>query len=252
MLSGLRRTLLPVRSLKVGKAELSTLTLTDSQANATGSYLKEDVSPELKHPDYFGVHSLISMEKLFDKGAHFGHKSSLRNPYMAEYLYGSRLGHDIFDLNQTTALLKDALNVLAHIAYRGGVILFVSRNKQMIPEIEAAARECGEYAHCREWKSGTFTNSSLIYGSVTRLPDACVFLSTQNTVFKQHEAVVESAKLLIPTFGIVDSDCDPRLISYPVPANDDTPRAMRFYLDTIKSAILKGKQKAKEDDVKKK
>ena len=153
---------------------------------------------------------------------------------------------DIIDLEQTAELLNDALNFTAHIAYREGVILFISRHIQTIPLIEKTAQEVGEYAHCRKWKGGNFTNAVVQFGAVTRLPDLCIFINSLNSVFEQHIAVVESAKMNIPTIGIMDSSCDPRLITYPIPGNDDTPSAVQLYCKLFKEAILRGKEKQKE------
>ena len=174
---------------------------------------------------------------------HMGHTSGCRNSYMIPYIFGNRLGTDIIDLDQTMELLQDALNITAHIAYLGGIIMFINRSVQTIPMVEKAAEDAGEYAHCRKWKMGTFTNSVVHYGSMVRLPDLCIFLNTLDTVFEEHPAVIEIAKLNIPSIGIMDTNTDPRLISYPVPGNDDTPIAVQFYLNMFKAAIQKGKSK---------
>nr|KAG5712081.1 hypothetical protein BaRGS_020807 [Batillaria attramentaria] len=117
----------------------------------------------------------------------------------------------------------------------------------MMPVIEKAAVESGEYSHCRYWKGGTFTNSAVQFQAETRLPDLCIFINTLNNVFEQHRAVVESTKVLIPVVGVVDTNCDPRLITYPVPGNDDSPSAVNLYCRLFKEAILRGKAKRKED-----
>ena len=202
----------------------------------------------LKHPDYFGVRDLFTMQNLFDARVHMGHKIGTRNEYMKQFIFGNRLGVDILDLEQTTELLRDALNVTAHIAYRQGIVLFVSRHVQTMLEVERAALDCGEFSHCREWKGGTFTNATIQYGLVTRLPDLMIFISTHNTMFDENIAVVEAAKMNIPSIGIVDSSCDPRLITYPVPGNDDTPSAVKLYCRLFKEAVLLGKAKQREDE----
>ena len=199
----------------------------------------------LKHEDFFGVRKLVTVKDLFDARAHIGHKSGCRNDLMSPYLFGQRLGVDLFDLDQTLSLLHSALNFTAHIAYRGGIILFISRNRQNIPIVEKTAVDCGEYSHCRRWIDGTFSNAVMQFGPTVRLPNLCIFLNTLDTVFQEHSGVKESAKLLIPSVGIVDSNCDPRLISYPVPANDDTPCALQLYCDLFKKAILLAKEKKK-------
>ncbi|KAM3961492.1 mitochondrial ribosomal protein S2 [Aphomia sociella] len=196
----------------------------------------------LDYPDYFKVHDLFTVKDLFDARVHFGHKDGSLNDYMRPYLYGSRLGHTIFDLDITAEHLRKALNFTAHIAYRGGIICFFNRNALNAHLVEKAAKECGEYAHTRFWRGGIFTNANHQFGAVTRLPDLCIFLNTQNNILNQHTAVRDSAKMLIPTIGIVDSNCNPNLITYPVPGNDDTPTAIQLYCELFKQAILRGKE----------
>lgn len=111
--------------------------------------------------------------------------------------------------------------------------------------VENIAASCGEFAHCRPWQDGTLTNSTVQFKSVIRLPDVIVFLSAQNSVLNTHKAVSESAKMLIPTIGVVDSDVDPRLITYPVPANDDSSQSISYLGNLFAQAILKGKDKRK-------
>ncbi|XP_045181652.2 28S ribosomal protein S2, mitochondrial-like [Mercenaria mercenaria] len=207
-----------------------------------------DTWEALKHDDYFNLRSLVTLKDLFRINAHFGHHQGGRNVYMSPYLFGTRSGIDIIDLEQTVPLFQDALNFTAHIAYRGGVILFVSRSKPMMPYIEKTAELCGEYAHCRYWMPGLFTDMPNKFGQRVRLPDLCIFINTLNSVFETHKGVIDSAKLLIPTVGLVDSNCDPRLITYPIPANDDSFKAVKYYLNLFETAVLKGKQKRKEDE----
>lgn len=165
---------------------------------------------------------------------------------MQPYVFGTRLGCDIIDLEQTLPLLKDALNFTAHIAYRKGIILFLSRHLQLIPHVEATAKEVQEYAHCREWYRGTFTNANVQFGAITRLPDLCIFLGLHDTVFEQHGAIVETAKMAIPSIGIADTSCDPHYLTHVVPGNDDSPTAIKLYCKLFKEAILRGKAKRKE------
>ena len=204
-----------------------------------------DVDP-LKCHDFFGVRNLATVQDLFNCRVHLGHKVGVRDPYMLPFLFGTRLGVDIIDLEQTYLFLSDALNFLAHIAFRGGIVLFISRHVQTVPLVERTALECGEYAYCPVWRYGTFTDCTSKFGAVTRLPDTVVFVSTLNNVFETHEAVVETAKMNIPSIGVVDSNCDPRLITYPIPGNDDTPCAIELYCRLFKEAIVCGKAKAKE------
>ena len=167
---------------------------------------------------------------------------------MRPYLFGCRLGSDIIDLNKTASLLSDALNFTAHISYRGGVILFITRTPQNILLIEQTAKQCGVYSHCRKWRLGTLTNSTTVFGATTRLPDLIIFFNTIDFGFKQHVGVVEAAKLSIPTIGVVDSNADPRLITYPIPGNDDSLISAKLYSKLFSEAIMKGKEKRKEVD----
>jgi PREDICTED: similar to RE59650p len=112
--------------------------------------------------------------------------------------------------------------------------------------VETTAQDCHQFAHCHHFSEHSFTNSEKYYGSVIRLPDLVIFMSTFTSTLKEHIAVRDSAKMLIPTVGIVDTNSDPTLITYPVPGNDDTPSAIKLYCDVFKKAIILGKQKRDE------
>ncbi|KAH8403149.1 hypothetical protein KR222_006132, partial [Zaprionus bogoriensis] len=211
---------------------------------------REDISvieqSILKQPDYFQVHNLFTVRDLFNARVHYGHKEGSLDDRMRPYLYGSRLGHLIFDLDKTASHLRDALNFAAHIAFRDGIIVFFNRNALNAHLVEQKAMEAGEFSHTRFWRGGIFTNANVQFDAVTRLPDLCIFLNTQNNVLSQHTAVRDSAKMAIPTIGIVDSNCNPNLISYPVPGNDDSPAAIELYCNLFKEAIWRGKRKRRE------
>lgn len=200
----------------------------------------------LEKPDFFRVSELFSLKDLFDARVHLGHKKGCRHRLMEPYLYGCRLDHDIIDLDQTMEHLQQALNFTAHVAYRGGIILFVSRRRQFGNLVERTAKDCGEYAHTRYWQGGLLTNAPIQYGPGVRLPDLIVFLSTLNNVFQQHVGVRDAAKMNIPTVGVVDSNCNPCLVTYPVPGNDDTPAAMELYCRLFKMTINRAKDKRKQ------
>nr|SVE86312.1 EOG090X0B5N [Daphnia similis]SVE86940.1 EOG090X0B5N [Daphnia similis]SVE87564.1 EOG090X0B5N [Daphnia similis]SVE88194.1 EOG090X0B5N [Daphnia similis] len=203
----------------------------------------KEISDPLRFPDYFGVRKLFRVKDLFDARVHYGHKDGTLDPNMKPYIFGSRLGHLIFDLDKTADMLQDALNFTAHIAYRGGIILFVSHFPQHTLTVENAAKQAGEYAHAREWNFHIFTNSEKVYNGVTRLPDLVILLSTLNPQMQEHTAVKDAAKMCIPTIGIVDSNSNPNLITYPVPGNDDSPAAVQLYCNLFRDAILLGKSK---------
>ncbi|XP_041706451.1 28S ribosomal protein S2, mitochondrial-like [Coregonus clupeaformis] len=200
----------------------------------------------LEMPDFFRLSELFSLKDLFDARVHLGHKKGCRHRLMEPYLFGSRLDQDIIDLDQTVEHLQSALNFTAHIAYRGGVILFVSRRRQFGHLVESTAQDCGEYAHTRYWQGGLLTNAPIQYGPGVRLPDLIVFLSTLNNVFQQHVGVRDAAKMNIPTVGVVDSNCNPSLVTYPVPGNDDTPAAMELYCRLFKMTINRAKDKRRQ------
>ncbi|CAH8287403.1 unnamed protein product [Schistosoma mattheei] len=150
---------------------------------------------------------------------------------MKPYIYGCRQGVDIIDLQQTCSLMFDALNFAAHIAYRQGIILFMYQNKQMLPLIERTAENVGEYSYCRKWEGGFSQTHRMFFMT---LP---------------HSAVRDAAKMLIPTIGVVDTNSDPRLISYPVPGNDDSPTSVRLFCALFAEAITRGKKAAARDRI---
>nr|XP_055180896.1 28S ribosomal protein S2, mitochondrial isoform X2 [Nyctereutes procyonoides] len=204
------------------------------------------LSEPLKHSDFFNVKELFSVRSLFNARVHLGHKAGCRHRFMEPYIFGSRLGQDIIDLEQTAVHLQLALNFTAHVAYRKGIILFVSRNRQFSHLIETTAQDCGEYAHTRYFKGGLLTNSSLLLGSMVRLPDLIIFLHTLNNVFEPHVAVRDAAKMHIPTVGIVDTNCNPSLITYPIPGNDDSPPAVHLFCRLFRTTINRAKQKRRQ------
>ncbi|XP_028918477.1 28S ribosomal protein S2, mitochondrial isoform X2 [Ornithorhynchus anatinus] len=191
----------------------------------------------LKHPDFFNVKELFSLKTLFDARMHLGHKKGCRH---------SRLEQDIIDLDQTAQHLQLALNFTAHVAYRRGIILFVSRNRQFTHLVEATARDCGEYAHARYFKGGLLTNAAIQYSPDVRLPDLIVFVNTLNNVFEQHVAVRDAAKMNIPTVGLVDTNCNPCLLTYPVPGNDDSPASVELFCRLFKTTVNRAKDKRKQ------
>ena len=167
---------------------------------------------------------------------------------MNEYIFGTRVKTDIINLDRTVPLLRKALNFVAHIAFRNGIILFITRTPQHVPVVERTAIEVGEYSHCRSWMKGTLTDSMRAFGTVVRLPDTIILLSPKESLNQTHDAIIEASKMLIPTVAICDTDTDPSLITYPVPGNDDSMTSLLLYCDLFKRAILAGKEKRKELD----
>nr|CAD7447914.1 unnamed protein product [Timema bartmani] len=220
-------------------------TLAESDTVHFGAVDQLRLLDPLKHPDYFRVHELFTIRDLFDARVHLGHKEGSLDNRMRPFIFGSRLGHLVFDLDITGYHLRQALNFIAHTAFNDGLMLFVYRGAQNAQLVQQTAKECGEFAHTRFWRGGIFTNANKQLGVSTRLPDLCIFFSTLNTILTQHVAVRDSAKMCIPTVGIVDSNCNPNLITYPVPGNDDTPCAVELYCRLFKAAILRGKEARK-------
>lgn len=204
----------------------------------------ESVAPTqddpLSHADPFGVQEMTSVRGLFEARVHLGHKTGAWCPLMKPYIYGSRAGMHILDLDQTLEHLRQAMNVAGHIAYRNGIILFVNERPQFERLVQQAARDSGEYFITQHWRPGTLTNSYKILKTL-RLPDLVIFLSVPPSA----TVIKETAMCTIPSIGIVDSDCDPRLISYPIPGNDDTPTAMRLYCQLFTEVINRAKKMRK-------
>jgi small subunit ribosomal protein S2 len=165
---------------------------------------------------------------------------------MSEYIFGTRIDTDIINLEKTVPMLRKALNFIGHVAFRKGIILFMTRYAQHIPLVERAAVECGEYAHCRQWRMGTFTDSTKRFGSVIRLPDLCVLFHTHEKLNEAHPVINEASRMLIPTVAVCDTDVDPSLITYPVPGNDDSSVSIHFYTRLIKNVIRNAKDKRRE------
>jgi small subunit ribosomal protein S2 len=121
----------------------------------------------LAHPDYFNVANMFTVRDLMNARVHFGHKEGSIEDRLKPYFFGKRLGHVIFDLEQTAEYLKRALNFTAHTALQGGIILFFCRSSLNSHIVETTAKECGEFAHTRYWRGGIFTNSNVQFKAVT-------------------------------------------------------------------------------------
>lgn len=237
----------------------------------------------------------ISMKQLLEAGVHFGHQTSRWNPKMKPYIFGARNGIHIIDLQQTVTMFKDVEAVVRDLAASGGNVLFVGTKKQAQDAIREEAVRCGMFHVHNRWLGGTLTNFSTIRASIDRLrkleemendprivdaltkkemlglkrekdkleqslggikamrklPDAVFVIDP-----KQEEiAVKEARKLGIPVVAVIDTNCDPDMIDYKVPGNDDAIRAIRLFCSAIADAVLEGKTiheqslvKGKEED----
>lgn len=222
----------------------------------------------------------ISMRDMLEAGVHFGHRTRHWNPKMAPYIYGARNNIHIINLEQTLPMYKDAVNALGKIAANRGKILFVGTKRSAQEAIAEQATRCGMPYVDHRWLGGMLTNYKTVRQSIKRLktieqlsttggfekmikkealmvkreleklqrglggikdmgglPDALFVID----VGHESIAVAEANKLMIPVFGIVDSNSNPDGINYVIPGNDDSMRAIRLYLENIADAILEAR-----------
>ena len=227
--------LLPVVSTNVSEA-----------VSSSAKELDNDL-PKICHPEVTSdsinaleVDSMVSVKDLFEARVHFGHKRGMWNPLMKPYIKGTRAGLHVIDIDQTIQNLKLALKVTGMIVKRNGVILFVNERSQFDQLVQNTARDCGEYFVSPKWRPGSLTNSFMLLGTL-KLPDLLIFLSS----VPSKTAITEAAMCNIPTIGIVDTDSNPNLITYPIPGNDDTPSAVELYCKLFSDVIMKGKELTK-------
>ena len=217
----------------------------------------------------------INLKELVDAGVHFGHKSQRWNPKMSKYIHSTRENVHIINLNFTKQLLSEALLVIKQVVSRGGKILFVATKKQASKKIEILAKETNQYYVNHRWLGGMLTNWSTINKSIKKMKDLENLKSNPNNEFTkkeilkitnkyeklvrslsgisemkkspdllfvidtklEHIAVSEAKNLEIPIIGIVDTNCDPDVIDYPIPGNDDSRRSIDLYCSLIKDTI---------------
>ena len=222
----------------------------------------------------------FTMRQLLEAGVHFGHQTRRWNPKMRPYLFGARNGVHVIDLEQTVPLLHQALVVLRDVAAGGGRILFVGTKRQASRPIAETARRCGQYYVNHRWLGGMLTNWKAISGSIKTLADLEATLADESAGLTKKEmlqlvrrrnkldlalggirdmggvpdvlvvidtnkediAILEARKLGIPVVAIIDSNCDPDLITHPVPGNDDAIRAINLYCDLFARAVIDGLQ----------
>ncbi|SFL52064.1 SSU ribosomal protein S2P [Bradyrhizobium sp. NFR13] len=228
----------------------------------------------------------FSMRQLLEAGVHFGHQSHRWNPKMADYIFGARNNIHIIDLAQTVPLLHNALKAVSDTVARGGRILFVGTKRQAQDVVAEAAKRSAMYFVNSRWLGGTLTNWKTISGSIKRLrhldevlnsgdasqytkkerltlqrerdkldrslggikdmgglPDLIFVIDTN----KEDIAIQEAQRLGIPVAAIVDTNSDPKGITYVVPGNDDAGRALSLYCDLIARAVIDGISRAQGD-----
>jgi len=235
--------------------------------------------------------SIVNMKQLLESGVHFGHQTRRWNPKMAEYIFTERNGIYIIDLQKTVTLLNKAYDFVKEMASQKKVILFVGTKKQAQETIKTEAERCGMPYVNQRWLGGILTNFQTIKQRVSRLnelekmeADGLFEVLPKKEVIqlrKEHEklekflggiremkkipdvvyvtdprkeaiAVAEARKLNIPVVSIVDTNCDPDLIDYVIPGNDDAIRAVKLITSVIAEAVLAGKQgeQFNDEDVK--
>ncbi len=221
--------------------------------------------------------AVISMKQLLEAGVHFGHQTRRWNPKMEKYIYTSRGGIHIIDLQKTVGYIDEAYAKLLEIGKNGGKILFVGTKKQAQDVVKEEAIRTGQYYVSQRWLGGTLTNFKTIRKSIRRLHDLYrmdkdgtfdrlpkkeviglkkemakleKFLSgikdmrvLPQAVFvvdpmKEKNAVLEARKLGIPVFGIVDTNCDPDLVDVIIPANDDAIRSVKLIVGKLANAFI--------------
>ncbi len=222
----------------------------------------------------------FSMRQLLEAGVHFGHQTHRWNPKMSQYIFGVRNKIHIIDLSQTVPLLDRALEEIRKVVAGGGRVLFVGTKRQASQAIAEAAQRCGQYYVNHRWLGGMLTNWETISGSIRRLksmnellagggqgltkkeildltrerdklerslggikdmggrPDILFVIDTNKEAIAIHEA----NKLGIPVVAILDTNCDPAGIAYPIPGNDDASRAIQLYCNLVAGAVLEGLQ----------
>lgn len=231
----------------------------------------------------------LNMKSMLDAGVHFGHQKERWNPKMKNFVYTSRGGIHIIDLQKTLVKAKEALAFVENMAANGERMIFVGTKKQAEETIQEAAKKCGQYFVTKRWLGGTLTNFVTIKQSIDRLkkidqmrekgeleyfskkerssmekeyeklneylegirdmkePAGILFVVDIN---KEHIAVLEAKKLGIKVVGLCDTNSDPSMIDYPIPANDDAIRSIKLFSELVADAYLAGaakwEQKARE------
>lgn len=222
----------------------------------------------------------FSMRQLIEAGVHFGHNTRRWNPKMSSYLFGQRNGIHIIDLQQTVPMLHRGLQALHDVVAGGGRVLFVGTKRQASERIAEAAKRCGQFYVNHRWLGGMMTNWRTISNSIKRLRELDERLNQEHTGLTKKEtlvmtrerdkleralggikdmgglpdilfiidtnkekiAIAEANVLGIPVVAVVDSNCDPAGITYPIPGNDDAIRAINTYCELVTASVLAGIQ----------
>ena len=225
--------------------------------------------------------AVVAMKQLLEAGVHFGHQTRRWDPKMAEYIFQARNGIHIIDLQKTSKKLDEAYAFIKEQAEEGKTILFVGTKKQAQECVKNAAEKCGMYYVDQRWLGGMLTNFGTIKKRVQRLKDLekmsedgtfdvlpkkeVILLKKEmeklernlggikemeelpGVIFlvdpkKERIAILEAKKLNIPVVGLVDTNCNPEELDYPIPGNDDAIRAVALIADVMANAVIEGKQ----------
>jgi len=225
------------------------------------------------------VDTAVTMKSLLEAGVHFGHQKRRWNPKMKQYIFAHRNGIHIIDLQQSLHMLEDAAKFLENVAASGKKIVMVGTKKQAQDTVQSEAERCEAFYVSTRWLGGTLTNFSTIQSRIEYLVeleerrDKGEFEKlTKREALKQEEmiarlnkffggikemtempgalfvidigketiAIAEAVRVGVPVVALVDSDCDPTLINYPIPGNDDAIRSIRLITSRIASAIIEG------------
>jgi small subunit ribosomal protein S2 len=226
------------------------------------------------------------MKQLLEAGVHFGHQTSRWNPKMKQYIFGARNGIYIIDLQQTVKMFRACYDFVRDVSASNGTILFVGTKKQAQDIIREEAERCGMFFVNNRWLGGMLTNFQTIRASIERLkkleeilaspdmiqaltkkemsenareheklmatlggiknmrklPDALFVIDTK----KEEIAVAEANRLSIPVVAVVDTNCDPDVIAYRIPGNDDAIRAIKLFTAAMADAAIEGKGQLEE------
>lgn len=228
----------------------------------------------------------VTMKQMLETGVHFGHQTRRWNPKMRTFIFGARNGIHIIDLQQTVKLFQKAHDFIVESVSSGGKILFIGTKRQAQEAIKAEVERCGMYFVTQRWMGGTLTNFQTIKKSIDRLKNLesmfadgsihkfpkkeivqmgreveklndalggikdmteapkAAFIIDPN---REHIAVKECRKLGIPVVAVVDTNCDPDLIDFVIPGNDDAIRAIKLFATHIADACLEGAAALKDN-----
>jgi small subunit ribosomal protein S2 len=227
-----------------------------------------------------GAETPITMRQLLEAGVHFGHQTKRWNPKMKPYIFGARNGIHIIDLQHTVRLFNRAFNFIVNTVSSGGSLLFVGTKKQAQEVMQQEALRGGQFHVTNRWLGGTLTNFRTVKGSIdrlralekmaedgtferlgkkevlmrmrerdklekalggikamTELPAALYVIDAK----KEHIAISEARKLEIPVIAVADTNCDPDVLDYVIPGNDDAIRAIQLYVGGLAEAVLEGR-----------